>query len=142
MHLLDTDERVKIKYAEYVRLHRLVTGLSARTVWEVLVAGGDLDALTEPLPDEFHAWVRGVATELVADVDARAAEVEEEFAAIVADLPDGLGPARIRGSAVAAPAPGRAVPAPRRQGLPSRACGSWCGRPGDVTPAGVKVTEE
>jgi RNA ligase len=91
VHLLGTDERVKIKYADYVRLHRLVTGLSARTVWEVLVAGGDLDALTEPLPDEFHAWVRGVATDLAADVDARAAAVEAAFDAIVADLPDGWG---------------------------------------------------
>ena len=69
MHFLDADERVKIKYAEYVRLHRIVTGLNARTVWEVLVTGGDLDELTEPLPDEFHAWVRGVAAELTAQVD-------------------------------------------------------------------------
>jgi RNA ligase len=68
-----------------------VTGLSARTVWEVLVAGGDLDALTEPLPDEFHAWVHGVATELTAEVDAHAAAVEAAFATIVADLPEGWG---------------------------------------------------
>ncbi|MFI5494594.1 RNA ligase [Actinoplanes sp. NPDC051859] len=91
VHLLDTDERVKIKYAEYVRLHKLVTGLTARTVWEVLAAGGDLDALTAPLPDEFHAWVREVAAELVAAVDALAAQVEREFAAIVSALPDGWG---------------------------------------------------
>lgn len=91
VHFTDTDERVKIKYAEYVRLHRLVTGLSARTVWEVLVAGGDLDALTQPLPDEFHGWVRDVAAELTAAVEAKAAAVEQEFAAIVAGLPDGWG---------------------------------------------------
>ena len=91
VHLLDTDERVKIKYAEYVRLHRLVTGLSARTVWEVMVAGGDLDALTEPLPDEFHAWVRGVAAELTAAVEARAKAIEAEYAEIVAALPEGWG---------------------------------------------------
>ena len=91
VHFTGTDERVKIKYAEYVRLHRLVTGLTARTVWDVLAYGGDLDALTEPLPDEFHAWVRGVASELVASVDSLAEGVEKEYAAIVADLPDGWG---------------------------------------------------
>jgi len=32
----------------------------------VLATGGDLDALTEPLPDEFHTWVRRVAGELTA----------------------------------------------------------------------------
>jgi len=35
VHFTDADQRVKIKYAEYVRLHRIVTGLSARTVWEI-----------------------------------------------------------------------------------------------------------
>jgi RNA ligase len=91
VHLLDTDERVKIKYADYVRLHRLVTGLSARTVWECIVAGGDLEALTAPLPDEFHTWVRSVATELTEAVDAKAAAVRQAFDAIVAGLPDGWG---------------------------------------------------
>jgi RNA ligase len=91
VHFLDTDERVKIKYAEYVRLHRLVTGLTARTVWEVLVNDGDLDALTEPLPDEFHRWVRGVVAELTEDVETRAAAVEAEFERIVAGLPGGWG---------------------------------------------------
>ena len=91
VHLTDTDERVKIKYADYVRLHRLVTGLTARTVWEVLVSGGDLDALTEPLPDEFHAWVTGVEAGLTGAVAELALAVEAEFAAIVADLPDGWG---------------------------------------------------
>lgn len=91
LHLTDTDERVKIKYAEYVRLHRLVTGLTARSVWEVMVSGGDLDALTAPLPDEFHGWVRGVAAELTAAVDEQAAAVEAAFAAIVAGLPAGWG---------------------------------------------------
>ncbi|AGZ45740.1 RNA ligase [Actinoplanes friuliensis] len=100
VHFTGTDERVKIKYAEYVRLHRLVTGLSARTVWEVLVAGGDLDALTEPLPDEFHAWVTGVATELTDEVEALAKAVEAEFTTIVAGLPDGWGRREFAGQAV------------------------------------------
>ncbi|WP_229071302.1 RNA ligase [Actinoplanes sp. DH11] len=91
VHLTDTDERVKIKYAEYVRLHRLVTGLTPRTVWEIVAAGGDLDALVAPLPDEFHVWARGVAAELTAAVDARAAAVEAAYAGILASLPAGWG---------------------------------------------------
>jgi RNA ligase len=89
VHFPASDARVKIKYAEYVRLHRLVTGLNDRTVWEILVAGGDLEALTEPLPDEFHAWVRGVASELIASVERMAEDVEKQFAEMVAGLPDG-----------------------------------------------------
>jgi RNA ligase len=89
VHAVEDDVRVKIKYAEYVRLHRLVTGLTPRTVWEILATGGDLDALTAPLPDEFHAWVTAVATELTAAVDALADGVEDAYQKIIADLPDG-----------------------------------------------------
>jgi len=55
------------------------------------VADGDLEALTQPLPDEFHAWVRGVAADLTSAVEAQAAEVEAAFDEIVAALPDGWG---------------------------------------------------
>jgi RNA ligase len=61
---------VKIKQADYVALHRIVTGLNARTVWEHLAAGKPLNELVEPLPDEFHPWVRQVADDLWARVDA------------------------------------------------------------------------
>ncbi|MCU7724599.1 2'-5' RNA ligase [Actinoplanes sp. KI2] len=91
VHFTGADARVKIKYADYVRLHRLVTGLTARTVWEVLANGGDLDTLIAPLPDEFHVWVRAIAAELTATVDARAAAIEAAYAAIVAGLPEGWG---------------------------------------------------
>jgi RNA ligase len=89
VHFTEADQRVKIKYADYVRLHRLVTGLTARTVWEILATGSSLDALLEPLPDEFHVWARDIATGLTAEVDARAAAVETAYAELVAGLPAG-----------------------------------------------------
>jgi RNA ligase len=91
VHFVDADQRVKIKYADYVRLHRLVTGLTPRTVWEILANGGDLDALTEPLPDEFHVWVRGIAEELTTEVGTRAAAVETAYETIITSLPEGWG---------------------------------------------------
>ncbi|MFI7600964.1 RNA ligase [Actinoplanes sp. NPDC049681] len=141
VHFLDTDERVKIKYAEYVRLHRLVTGLSARTVWDVLASGGDLDALTEPLPDEFHAWVRGVAAELVAAVEEMAEQVEKEFAAIVGSLPEGWGRREFAARAVRSEHRGALFL--RLDGKDYRP-GLWqLARPaGDVTPGGTEVSEE
>ncbi|SDT77229.1 RNA ligase [Actinoplanes derwentensis] len=91
VHFTEADQRVKIKYADYVRLHRLVTGLTPRSVWEILAAGGDLEALTEPLPDEFHAWVDGIATGLIAEVEEAATLVEATFGTIIAALPEGWG---------------------------------------------------
>ena len=56
--------RVKVKFAEYVRLHGLMTGLSPRRLWEMLRDGQSTEALYENVPDEFHTWVRGVEIEL------------------------------------------------------------------------------
>ncbi|MGQ0573696.1 MAG: hypothetical protein ACT4RN_05755 [Pseudonocardia sp.] len=36
LHVLRTDDRVKLKQADYVTLHRLIFGLTARRVWERL----------------------------------------------------------------------------------------------------------
>ena len=32
--------RIKVKFDEYVRLHRLITGVNARRIWELLASGG------------------------------------------------------------------------------------------------------
>jgi len=51
---------VKIKQDDYIALHRIVTGLSERTVWQHAIDGHPLDDLLAPLPDELHAWTRDV----------------------------------------------------------------------------------
>lgn len=56
--------RVKIKLAEYVRLHRLVTGLSEHVVWEHLRDGADLEALRANLPEEILPWLDATAANL------------------------------------------------------------------------------
>ncbi|MEU7865926.1 RNA ligase [Dactylosporangium sp. NPDC049140] len=88
VHFTGPDTRLKIKYSEYVRLHRIVTGLNARVVWEAMVAGR-LDELLEPLPDEFHAWASGIATGLTTAVEELVGAVEREYAQVVAGLPAG-----------------------------------------------------
>jgi RNA ligase len=59
VHFLYSDVRVKIKQEDYIQLHKIVTGLNARTVWEAMV-DGTLDELIEKVPDEFHNFVVGV----------------------------------------------------------------------------------
>lgn len=58
------DYRVKVKFEDYVRLHRLVTGTTARTIWEALVAGQDVDEILYHVPEEFEQWVRETAAGL------------------------------------------------------------------------------
>lgn len=57
--------RAKVKFDEYVRLHRLLTGVNARTIWELLANGQSLNELIEVVPDEFYRWVHEVHDDLI-----------------------------------------------------------------------------
>lgn len=65
----DSDLRIKIKHDEYVRLHRLLTGVNARSVWEWLSEGRDIDAQLGAVPDEFYGWVRDTVNALRDEYD-------------------------------------------------------------------------
>lgn len=57
--------RVKVKIADYVRLHAIITRTSERTVWEALKSGTDMSDLLAVVPDEFADWIRETAQELL-----------------------------------------------------------------------------
>lgn len=79
-------ERVKIKQEDYLRLHRVITGLNARVVWEHLADGKPMSELLDPLPDEFHAWTLDVAEQLTNQVSTWRQEATEGFEAVMALL--------------------------------------------------------
>lgn len=49
VHFLRTDVRVKVKQADYLALHRILTQTSARTVWEFLAVAACKDLIHKPL---------------------------------------------------------------------------------------------
>lgn len=71
--------RVKVKFAEYVRLHKIVTGVNARMIWEAMRAGDSLDALLTDVPDEIHDWITKTRASLQAAYDAVEAAAREVF---------------------------------------------------------------
>jgi putative RNA ligase len=81
---------VKLKQEDYIALHKIVTGLSQRTVWQHLVDGLPLEDLIKPLPDEFHTWVLEVAHELNRAVDARHFEIKLAYHDLIAADPTGF----------------------------------------------------
>lgn len=72
--------RVKVKFQEYNRLHKLLTGVNAKHVWHCLSAGDELDALLERVPDEYYNWVRRIEKDLREQFDATEAALKKEFA--------------------------------------------------------------
>ncbi|MEU3607484.1 RNA ligase [Streptomyces sp. NPDC035033] len=100
--------RAKAKLAEYVRLHKVLTGVTERDIWRghgvqrfagtsakalaqglglsvaelggVRARGGrPLDALLEQVPDEFDAWVRSVIEGLEEEFAARTRAIDEAY---------------------------------------------------------------
>jgi RNA ligase len=103
--------RAKAKLSEYVRLHKVLTGITERDIWRMagmqryadqppkLVAKAlgcpvdeitalqtsghsPLDALLDAVPDEFDQWVKSVAARLEEQAEVLAERVAEEYAAI------------------------------------------------------------
>lgn len=62
--------RLKVKYDEYFRLHRIVTGVSARRVWEALAAGD-----TETL----KSWLQGTTPWFARFAKRWVAQLTDEF---------------------------------------------------------------
>ncbi|OXS35424.1 T4 RnlA family RNA ligase [Streptomyces sp. XY006] len=103
--------RAKAKLSEYVRLHKVLTGITERDIWRMLgmqkyadqppkvvakalgcpadeitalqSSGHDpLAALLDAVPDEFDQWVKSVAARMEEQAAVLAERVTEEYAAI------------------------------------------------------------
>jgi len=78
--------RMKIKFSEYVRLHRIITNISNLDIWRTLKEEGSLDSILENVPDEFYAWVRKVERQLLEEKQNLLSEAHQDFAYIVNDV--------------------------------------------------------
>lgn len=82
--------KVKVKFAEYVYLHRILTGLNPKAVWEMLAAKQN-EAITtllsnEKMPESFKKWLSGWVTQL----QSRYSEIEDEAKKVFASKPGGI----------------------------------------------------
>ena len=66
--------RVKVKFEEYLRLHRIITQISTTDIWEHLKDNHPLDEILDRVPDEFYEWVKKTVDIL-----------QKEYAAVEAD---------------------------------------------------------
>lgn len=89
VRLVESGQMVKLKQADYVALHKIITGLNARGVWELLGDGKSVADICEPLPDEFHQWVKDLAGELLQEADDLLFDTERFHERTLAKLPEG-----------------------------------------------------
>lgn len=68
----------------------LITDLTGRRIWEHMVSGRPIDELIDPIPDEFHSWVRHVIDSINDEVRARYVAIINDYDDIIDGLPAGF----------------------------------------------------
>ena len=75
--------RLKMKFAEYCRLHAILTNVSNLTVWEHLMNNYDFDALYDRVPDEFYDWLKRTTKIIQSDFNEIERKALKEFIRII-----------------------------------------------------------
>jgi RNA ligase len=81
---------VKLKQADYVELHRLISMLSERSVWSQLKDGKSILEICEALPDEFHQFVKDVGGKLLSDFETIDIKVRGVFNDLLSSMSQGF----------------------------------------------------
>lgn len=71
--------RLKVKFEEYVRIHKIITRVSTINIWEYLKEGHELLPILERVPDEFYDWVKQTHAKLLNDFAKIESEAHSEF---------------------------------------------------------------
>jgi RNA ligase len=79
--------RLKVKGAEYKRIHALVSRVTPLALWEVMAAGSDLESIRKELPEEFWVDFDDIVAIIDGQIEATVALVAE-VAQTVAHLSD------------------------------------------------------
>lgn len=80
--------RVKVKTADYVRLHRLFTGFSAQRVYETMQTA-DADRYIAELPDELQAEARAIEAAIHSEMRAHLERVDDLWLRLSPKLAEG-----------------------------------------------------
>lgn len=80
---------IKLKQDDYVALHRLITGMNARVVWERIGEGETAEQICAAIPEEFWPWVREVGGELIREKNRIIDEATAEHERLLGALPEG-----------------------------------------------------
>lgn len=74
--------KLKIKHPDYVRLHRIITGINTKKIWYMLANDQRYEEILEMVPDEFYDWFQGVVKDLKSqyyEIEAKALDRYSEI---------------------------------------------------------------
>lgn len=81
-----TGHRLKFKYEDYLVLHKIISDLTPRRIWEAMKAGKSLEEILSPIPDEWHEWTKQSYEDIQVAFSKAYQEVVWEFYRICLEL--------------------------------------------------------
>lgn len=74
-----TGERLKLKQEDYVELHKVMTGLSEKQLWEWCAETGTYSGVMTKIPEELHAWADPIVSDMFRRVTQMWDRVEASY---------------------------------------------------------------
>lgn len=89
VHFTKTDKRVKIKFDEYLKVHRIATGLNKRRIHELMSSGStkSLDEFKVNAPEEFKDYIETMQKEVQTEYDNKVSSITSYYGNLVKTLP-------------------------------------------------------
>ncbi len=76
--------RLKFKFADYVKLHRVLTQVTSKVIWEMLRDQMPFEDILERVPDEFYSWVKETKANLITQYQQIEDAAKADFERIIA----------------------------------------------------------
>ena len=76
--------RLKFKFADYVKLHRVLTQVTSKVIWEMLRDQTPFEDILERVPDEFYNWVKETKANLIVQYQRIEDAAKADFERIIA----------------------------------------------------------
>ena len=89
VHFVETGVRVKFKHEEYVKLHRIMTGVSERSIHNLLASGGksSLEEVKQTAPEEFTDFINKSIDKLEKQYADEESKIKKAYQELVDSLP-------------------------------------------------------
>ncbi|TYQ24386.1 RNA ligase [Pseudanabaena sp. UWO310] len=78
--------RLKFKFADYVKLHRVLTQVTSKVIWEMLRDRTPFENILERVPDEFYNWVKETKASLINQYQQIENAAKADFERIIATV--------------------------------------------------------
>ncbi len=77
---------VKMKFEEYCRLHKILTNVSTKTIWEYMRYDNPIEEVLDNVPDEFYDWVKKTKAQLLEKYHTIEKEATSRYEEILSEL--------------------------------------------------------